>query len=581
MTPTFFVFFVICEFIIIIIYIIIIYFRNSKIHYLSSIELQGVLITSTVKKSEPFNICAWSLSENKYIEYIVNFDKEHNISYTKTNTKVEEKLSRDRYFDVRVGSFVNANYAQPFYSTKFNYCYGRTYIQNNEDDTLSPDHDDSNLNIDRVFITFTRKQGNNIYELDIDKQKLKLINKSAFPENPTNGQLEFWNITRYYEYLNDGNINTVMPNEDKTNINDTNNTLYFEYSEQAGKWKLNVCHPNTAFNGKYCEGESDAADDVYNGFNDETDDDIPETDLIKTKHNRKNITYSDSDQAINKIIKHFPNITHVNRVLYKTINPYKMIKKREDISNYKYTTFNIFDAKTHILHENGKSEYDITINTGYDAINHNFRIIKESSSNNVHTDYSIKRKSIENIKEQSSQLIDRIYHLDDSPHQHVINGQIINNHSPVIIFKNKIYFSNPILFEIIKIVQSKTYEVMRIESFPRMRFIKYFDYNDHYANLNGNIIAIIGIYGAAVIGDILIAKSFFATTLEENIHITRFNEYFDRTYYYECEGDLYHCNIFSYINGNIDDINERYIYLNAFDLYDNFDYNELKKINIT
>lgn len=541
MSRNFFIFFVFCEALFVVIYVVVIILRNSKYHFLSTIELQGPLIISTLNKSDPFNICAWSISANKYIEYKVGVDADKQITYTETDNEIEETLSRDRYFDVRVGDFVNANYNQPFYNKKFNYCYGRTYIKNGEKDTVSATNDDSNINIDRVFVSFIRKNGENIYDMDLANQKLTNVIKPAFPDKPVDGQTVEWNIIRYYEYLNEGNKNGIIPNENNTDISAQNKSIYFKYYEESHAWKLEPCRAGMLFNGSAC---------------------IPDITLITT------------DELTSRSGEISPQI------FIKTVDMYSEMEDNddEDIQHHNYKHFKILNMDIHLKHENDKLEYMLDIDTGYNAINHNFKI----STNNMGQHY-IGRLTIDELAELSLKEIHKIFHIDNKPELYMLNGRIITNNSPVIIYENKPYFSNPILFELLTNIENKysnTKQIINPQKYPRMRFNKYTDGQHEYSDLIDDIIAIIGVYGDDVIGNLLISKSAYKLLLEENIQIKQFDEYLQRHFYYECSGDLYGCIEFSDIHADINIVAEKYIFLNVFDLYDKFDHTSLHKIDI-
>lgn len=541
MSKIFFIFFIACEILIIVIYSIIVCLRNKKYHYLSTIEQQGLLATSTVKKTDAFKMCVWSVSKKKYIEYVVNVNSEKKIIYTKSDKIIDEKLSRDRYFDLRVGEFVNANYNQPYYNKKFNYCYGRTYIRNGEDNTITEANDDSNIDIDRVFITYIRKNGDNIYEIDLEKQQLVNVVKSAFPLNPEDNECIHWNIIRYYEYLNKGNKNTVLPNENKSDITVQNNTIYFKFNAQKENWQLETCPSNTLFNGIQCD---------------------------------------DTKLKFNKLTPTPKTVGNASNLIKKT-NIYSNLEDEENknILNHQYKSIDLLNSNLLLVDADGKKTYILKIDTGYDAIDFNFNISLASNT----TEYVIRRSNIAQLIRMSSEFPERIFHLDDRPDNYILAGNFIKNHTPVIIYKNKPYFSNPILFEIlsnIKQTYANSNSILNPDSYPRMRYIKYLDSNGEYSNLIDNILAIIGMYGDGVVGDVLIAKNVFEKLLGENIQINQFTEYFSRKFYYECSWDLYGTIELTYVHANIKDVVEKYVFLNVFDLYDNFDHSYLKKISI-
>ena len=191
--------------------------------------------------------------------------------------------------------------------------------------------------------------------------------------------------------------------------------------------------------------------------------------------------------------------------------------------------------------------------------------------------------SVSELILKSSDNHQKIYHLDNQPNNYILSGKVIKNNSPVIIYKNKPYFSNPVLFEIIsqidrKYANSKT--TINQENFPRMTHVKYSDVKNEYSNLIDDVLAIIGIYGSNVVGNLVIARSLFEELLEENIQINQFNDYFKRNFYYECSGDLYGVIDFKQINENVEEVQKKYVFLNVFDLYDNFNNSQLKKITI-
>lgn len=534
MSKNFFYFFITCEFLIIVIYSIILFLRNNKYHFLATIETQGPLTISTTKKNEPFNLCMWSLSKNRYVEYLVDISDNTKVIYKKTNKIINEPLSRDKYFDVRVGEFVKSNYNRPFYNKKFNYCYGRTYIRDTETDTITQDNDDSKVDIDRVFVSFINKGGQNVYEMDVDNLKLVGIVKSAFPSNPNDGDRCNWNITRYYEYLNYGNTNTILPDENKSDISVEIKDLYFEYSGNIKTWKLGTCPKGTWFTDNYC---------------------------------RPKIMQASARTHVPKLIK--------QRI--KRINLYSNVQN--DLININETNYNkikIFNDDTHVIHSPQQTEYMTTIQTGYSAIDQNFKITTSNNQEHRH-----QRLSDDVLKSQSIANPNKIYHLDDRPKCYIVNGILVDNLSNVIIYANTAHYSNPILFDmLLKINNMNNKELMNPHNFPRMRYFKYTDTNNEYTNLLDNILAITGVYGEEIMANLLIAKSLYVKLLEENISIQQFEGYLNRDFYYECTGDLYGHIEFTFINDNIDDVLDKYILLNVFDLYDGFDYTKLKRINI-
>lgn len=528
-----------CETLIVIIYVSVIIIRNSKYHFLSTMDLQGPLIVNTLRKYDPFNICVWSLSAKKYIEYKVTIGDDKKIIYTQTDKNIEEKLTREKYFDVRVGDFVAANYNQPFYNKKFNYCYGRTYIKAGEKDTVTSTNDDSTIDMDRVFISFIRKNGENIYEMDLENQQLISVIKSAFPvDELRDGQKVEWNIIRYYEYLNEGNKNAYLPNEKNTDVSVQNKSIYFKYSEATQSWSLETCRAGTFFDGSVC---------------------VPDNSLVMS----------------------IPRISGVSpQVFIKTTDMYSELDddSDKDIQQLNYKPLRIHGVGIHLIHEDGKIDYMLDVDTGYNAINHNFKISTTSKGQNY-----IERLTTDEFAELSLKEIHKIFHFDNQPKLYMLNGRIVTNHSPVIIYENKPFFSNPVLFEILTKIDNKytnSKQMMNNKKFPRMRNIKYIDKIGEYPDLIDNVIAIIGVYGNAVVGDLLIAKSVYKFFLEENIQIQQFAEYLSRQFYYECSGDLYGVTEFEHVHKDIHSVADKYIFLNAFDLYDKFDHASLKKIDI-
>lgn len=543
MPRIFFILFITYEILIILTYIIIILLRNRKYHYLSTIELQGYYVLSTLKKEEPFNLIVWSVSNKKYVEYLVDVDPEKKIKYTKTNKVINEQLSRDKYFDVRIGDFVLANYNQPFFNPKLNYFYGRTFLKQGENDALTAEHDDPSANVERVFISFIRKQNEFVYELDLENQKLVNIVKSAFPNDRLAVE---WNIARYYEYLNDGNKDAILPDAQKSDPSVEIKRLFFEYSNDNAKWKLLSCPADMIFERYTCV--FDPSKIII----------IPRSGRAAPSSFKTKNFYANLDKQIDIPSREIKQAKHVSREIHFM---YDDDVEDKTVSSHQY--------KTH---------------SGYNAIDRNFHI----HINPVTKEYFVERLSLENLLKDSTKVPDVFFHMDMNPNEYILNGKLYDAKTPVIFYENKQYYSNPILFEMInqihnpnKISKSEIkIEQNGVENFPQMKHIKYIDNENKYPDLIDNIIAIKGVYGENIVANIIIAKSVFKSLLLDNIQIAQFENYLNRDHYFECSHDFYSTSDFSLINNDVLAVMEKYVFLNVFDLYDNFDKNNLRPIAI-
>lgn len=542
MNRNFFIFFVICEVLMVLIFCIVIIFKNFKYHFLDTIELQGPSIIESIRKDKPFHICAWSVSKKRYIEYLATTNEtDSKIVFTQTKNQRQERLTKEQYFDIRVGEFVMSNHNKPYYNKTFKYFYGRTYIQDGEQETINSEHDDSNINIDRVFIKFPRVNNEDIYMVDIEEKKLKRVLKSSFPSDPKNNQIVEWTMPRYYQYLNNGNENSVLPDENKSDMSVVIDSVHFKYDSNSKKWDLVLKDDNY-----------DNKDDDDDDNKDDDDDDDDEYD----------------DETGNRI-------EPASYLLIKTINIFSEIMDEHNHNNPSivYKNINLFGTNVQLNYHKGLSTYPLNIALGYKAINKNFQI------NTSHKIEKIPQQELISISKTNT---DQIFHLDDNPTKYLLNGNIIDCLVPVIVYENRIYFSNPIISEIITKLRasySSNSVILNPENYPRIRHVKYFDIN--IPNTIDNVVAIIGIYGENVVGDMLLSRHLFKEYLGDNLDLDKFEILNSRKFYYASSTDFSGSTELLYISDtDIDKVIDSYIYINVFDIYDGFDINKLSKLEL-